>query len=72
MKALEGLGDRKIAFEKNFIFEVARKLHPLIKTSTEGLGNGFKQRLVAGVAEDDRRRIDNFFEVKSSVGVWLR
>ena len=46
MKALEGLGDRKIAFEKNFIFEVARKLHPLIKTSTEGLGNGFKQRLV--------------------------
>lgn len=72
VSALEGLGDRKIAFESNFIFEVARKLHPLIKTSTEGLGSGFKQRLVAGVAADEMARIDKFFEVKSSVAAWLR
>lgn len=72
VSALEGLGDRKIAFENNFIFEIARKLHPLIKASTEGLGNGFKERLVAGIAADDMARIDKFFEVKSSVAVWLR
>lgn len=71
VKSLEGLGDRKIAFENNFIFEVARKLHPLIKSSTEGLGNGFKGRLVLGVSADDMRRIDKFFEVRSSVPVWL-
>lgn len=69
---LEGLGDRKLAFEKNFIFEVARKLHPLIKTSTEGLGNGFRQRLVSSVSVDKRQRIDEFFEVRSSVAAWLR
>lgn len=72
VESLEGLGGRKIAFDNNFIFEVARKLHPLIKTSTEGLGNGFKQRLVAGVSANDIQLIDKFFEVKSSVPVWLR
>lgn len=70
--SLEGLGDRNIAFETNFIFEVARKLHPLIKTSTEGLGNDFKGRLAPSIGADERKRIDEFFEVKSSVAVWLR
>jgi len=72
VKALKGYGDRKIAFNKNFIFEVARKFHPIVKTSTEGLGNNFKQRLVNGISDEDRQRIDKFFEVKSSVGVWLK
>lgn len=72
VKTLEGLGDRRIAFEKNFVFEVARKLHPLIKTSTEGLGQVFKQRLVTSIAEGEKQKIDKFFEVKSSVPVWLK
>lgn len=71
VSSLQGLGERNIVFEKNFVFEVARKLHPLVKASTEGLGNGFKQRLVAGVSAADRDRIDKFFEVKSSIQVWL-
>ena len=69
---LQGLGDRNIAFEKNFIFEVARKLHPLVKKTTEGLGNGFKQRLIVDIGVSDRARIDKFFDVKSSIQVWLR
>lgn len=71
VETLEGLGDRKIAFENNFIFEVARKLHPLIKTSTEGLGNGFKARMATSVPLSDKQRINEFFTVKSSVPVWL-
>lgn len=72
VKSLEGLGDRRIAFEKNFVFEVARKLHPIIKTATEGLGRGFKSRLVSTVSPAERQEIDKFFEVRSSVAVWLR
>jgi len=71
VKTLNGLGDRNIAFEYNFIFEVARKLHPLVKQATDGLGNAYKQALVSGIDANDRARIDKFFEVKSSVQVWL-
>ncbi|MDI6635036.1 hypothetical protein [Pantoea dispersa] len=70
--SLVGMGNMNIAFEKNFIFEVARKLHPLIKRSTDGLGNNFKNKLVSGLSTEDTLRIDNFFEVRSSVSVWLR
>lgn len=72
VKSLEGLGDRRIAFKKNFIFEVARKLHPIIKTATEGLGASFKSRLVSTVTAAEQAQIDAFFEVKSSVSVWLK
>lgn len=72
IRSLEGLGDRRIAFEKNFVFEVARKLHPLIKVATEGLGQSFRSRLVPTATAIERQKIDTFFEVRSSVAVWLR
>ena len=72
VKPLRGLGDRNIAFENNFIFEVARKLHPLVRDTTVGLGNGFKSRLIGGISAADQARIDAFFAVRSSINVWLR
>lgn len=69
--SLKEIGGRKIAFEKNFVFEVSRKLHPLVKASTEGIGSAFKSKLIQGISESDQAKIDRFFEVKSSVGVWL-
>jgi hypothetical protein len=63
---------KQIAFENNFIFEVARKLHPIVKQTTIGLGNAFIQRLLPALLQPERDKIDKFFEVKSSVSSWLR
>lgn len=69
---LENFGDKQIVFENNFIFEVSRKLHQIIKRATEGLGNAFKAKMLQNVDEDELDKISRFFEVTSSVPVWLR
>jgi hypothetical protein len=63
---------KTIAFENNFIYEVARKIHPLVKMSTEGIGGAFKQLLKPGVEQSITSKIDELFKVRSSVNVWLR
>ncbi|EMR13864.1 hypothetical protein MPL1_03003 [Methylophaga lonarensis MPL] len=69
--SLNTFGGRNISFENNFIFEVSRKLHPLVQASTNGFGSAFIGRLIGSTTEEDRQKIDKFFEVKSSVAVWL-
>ena len=69
---LKDFGNKQIAFEKNFIYEVARKFHPIVKNSTTGIGNAFKSNLMTGIPQDVKNKIDKFFEVRSSIGVWLR
>lgn len=69
---LSQLGNKKVVFEKNFIFEVARKLHPLVKEATEGIGIAFKSEVISGIDAAAQRDIDEFFKIKSSIGAWLR
>lgn len=69
--SLNNSGGRNISFEKNFIFEVSRKLHPLVQASTTGLGAAFIGQLIDNIPENERQRIDRFFEVRSSVDAWL-
>jgi len=70
--SLKTHGGRQIAFEMNFIFEVARKLHPIVKQATEGIGNAFKQKLLPNLEQDQLNQIDRFFEVRSTVPSWLK
>ncbi|MBW4465455.1 MAG: hypothetical protein KME07_08440 [Pegethrix bostrychoides GSE-TBD4-15B] len=70
--ALSKLGDKKVVFEKHFIFEVARKLHPLVKEATEGIGTAFQSKIISGIDVQAQKDIDEFFKVKSSIGAWLR
>ncbi len=65
-------GDKTISFENNFIYEVSRKFHPLVKSGTIGIGNKFKAQLKPSLPGDTLERIDKFFEVKSSIAAWLR
>jgi len=65
-------GDLQIVFEDNFIFEVARKLHPMVKKATNALGDAFHNKLKAEIDDQAKRDLERFFEVKSSVSVWLR
>lgn len=72
VEELNNCGRQTIAFEKNFIFEVARKLHPIVKRATEGVGTKYKAKLINGIEQTDIDRINKLFEVKSSIGVWLK
>lgn len=72
VKALESHGGKKIIFEQNFIGEVSRKLHPLVKKAVQGLGRKFRARLSKDIGEDRRDKINELFRVRSSEKVWLR
>lgn len=72
VKSLSGFGGNQIAFENQFTFEVARKLHPIVKKSTEGVGVAFKAKVLPNLAAIDMAKIAKFFEVKSSIPSWLR
>ncbi len=72
VKQLENLGGKQLSFENNFIFEVARKLHPIVKKTTEGIGQKFKNKLIDNISKNDRNKIDKLFNVKSSISVWLK
>ena len=72
VEALKEYGDNNICLENQFIFEVARKLHPIVKNATIGIGNKFKENLISSISEEESKKIDKFFEVKSSVSTWLR
>jgi hypothetical protein len=63
---------KQVVFEKKFIFEVARKLHPLIKLSTTGIGKKFLENKDDNISEENQKKIEKLFEVSSSVAVWLK
>lgn len=69
---LANCGGKTVAFENNFIYEVARKLHPLVKSATEGFGGVFKQALKPGLPVAVTTPINELFSVRSTVNVWLR
>lgn len=70
--ALSDKGDKQIIFENQFIFEVVRKLHPTVKAATEGIGTAFKAKLKPDLDQSVTDDIDKFFEVKSTISVWLK
>lgn len=72
IEELHKFGNKQIVFENNFIFEVARKIHPIIKTATEGIGQAYKDKLGSEIPKEKQEQINIFFEVKSSVPIWLK
>ncbi len=72
VESLNSFGNKNIAFEKNFIYEVSRKFHPIIKRSTEGLKGKFEVKLLPNLPQNVTDRITKFFQVKSSSSSWLR
>jgi len=68
---LQQLGGKNIVFESQFIFEVARKMHPLIELSTHRMKTSFDANMIQGIGKKDKKRIDKLFEVKSRTAIWL-
>jgi len=69
---LAGFGGRKVVFENNFIYEVSRKLHPVVKKATQGIGSSFKKRFILAIPDEIKEKLNIFFSVKSSIPTWLR
>jgi hypothetical protein len=72
IESLKGKGDTQLAFENNFIFEVSRKMHPIVRDLTYRLRDEFIRNLSPAVTPMERSRVDEFFEVSSSLPVWLK
>lgn len=72
VEGLRNFGNQPIVFDDNFVFEVSRKMHPLVKEATARLRSCFKSRMQGAIPEGAQERVDNLFKVRSSVGVWLK
>ena len=71
VKSLKCHGNIQIAFDHSFIFEVARKLHPIVQRATEGLGKAFIKNMLPS-AGDKMGEVESFFKVDSSFRSWLQ
>lgn len=69
---LEKCADKNITFGNNFIYEVSRKMHGMIKASTLNVGDAYMARLVEDIPPAKKAAIEKLFEVKSSIHTWLK
>jgi len=69
---LRDFGEKPIIFENNFILEVSRKLHPIVKQATERLKTSVVERLIDKAPDEKKQRLEQLFLVKSPVAVWLK
>jgi hypothetical protein len=69
---LKDFGGKPVVFGVQFIFELSRRMHPLVKTATKGIEGCFRSDLIDNVPKHDQESLAKLFEVKSSVSAWLR
>lgn len=69
---LNPFANQVIALEKNFILEVARKLHPIIKEATEHMRDVYLHNLKNDIPQPKLNAINDVFKVTSSCSAWLR
>lgn len=72
VKSLNQFGGTQIALDVKFTNEVARKLHPLVKGCVTRLKNAYVNHLKQDLSADIKSNIEQFFDVKSTVSVWLK
>ncbi len=71
VKDLSAFGDKPIVFDNQFVFEVSRKMHPLVRDATNRIAQEFKKATLADAPQEEKDAVDDLFRVKSSVAVWL-
>lgn len=70
--SLNQFGGMVISLDRQFINEVARKLHPIIKTATDNMKSIYVHNLKPETPADIRIRIGDLFKVSSTCSIWLR
>lgn len=71
VKELNDWGDYPVTFDDKFIFEVSRKLHPVVQDAMGRLESDFRSKLRQNIDAGARESIDKLFEVRSKCSVWL-
>lgn len=71
VKALQHFANQNIILDDHFVYEISRKMHTIIKTSTCGIGARYIDGLDTTINPEILSKIRTFFEVKSSIAVWL-
>lgn len=69
---LNNFGDKTICLDNQFIFELARKIHPLIKECTLRVGTAYLTNLKPDTPVHVKDKIQKLFKVTSPCNVWLR
>ena len=70
--SLNRFGGKVISLDTQFIYEVARKLHPIIMSATENMKNVYIHNLSTGTPTDILTKINEVFKVSSTCNAWLR
>lgn len=68
---LNSFGNRVIALQPQFIYEVARKFHPIVKEAMEHMKSVYIVNLRPDIPADLQLKIENVFKVSSSCSAWL-
>jgi len=71
VRELEEFGGKQIAFEHQFIYEVARKLHPIVDSATKNMKTEFMSHVKDDLPQVTQDEINKFFAVESSYRSWL-
>lgn len=72
VQSLNTFGGKVISLDKQFICEVARKMHPIIKSATENMRDVYVHNLSAGTPANVETKINEVFKVSSTCNAWLR
>ena len=72
VSSLKRFGGKVISLDTQFIYEVARKMHPIIKSATENMHSVYVHKLSAGLPADLVTKINDVFKVSSTCNAWLR
>ena len=70
--ALNSFGGKVISLERQFIYEVARKFHPIVKSATENMKSVYVHNLKATAPVDITAKVNELFKVSSTCNIWLR
>lgn len=65
LPALLALAGRPILLNEKFTDVVVRRLHKIVKTSTEGFGTAFQSGLRSSISAKERKRVSALFNVSS-------
>lgn len=69
---LKEFAGKEIVLDLPFIMEVARKMHPIIKESTQHMEASFIPNLKDDLPTSIKATINKLFKVKSSCAIWLK
>jgi hypothetical protein len=68
---LANFGNKAIVFDTNFIIQVSRKMHPIVRDATRRTEANFREKIKDDINPEELSKIEDLFKVDSKVKAWL-